>query len=55
MIDDGRGLDPDDIPQKQGHLGLRALAGLAASKGSAIIIESAPGSGTELRLEVPRS
>lgn len=55
VIDDGCGLDPDNIPHKQGHLGLRALAGLASSKGSAIIIESAPGQGTELRLEVPRS
>jgi two-component system, NarL family, sensor kinase len=55
VIDDGCGLDPDNIPHKAGHLGLRALAGLASSKGSAIIIESAPGQGTELRLEVPRS
>jgi signal transduction histidine kinase len=55
VIDDGCGLDPDNIPHKEGHLGLRALAGLASSKGSAIIIESAPGQGTELRLEVPRS
>lgn len=53
VIDDGCGLDPAHIPQKQGHLGLKALAGLAASRGSAIIIESAPGKGTELRLEVP--
>lgn len=53
VVDDGCGLDPANIPQKQGHLGLRALAGYAASKGSAIIIESAPGKGTELRLEVP--
>ena len=55
VIDDGCGLDPDNIPHQEGHLGLRALAGLASSKGSAIIIESAPGQGTELRLEVPRT
>jgi two-component system, NarL family, sensor kinase len=54
VIDDGRGLDPDNIPHRDGHLGLRTLAGLAASKGSAIMVESAPGQGTELRLEVPR-
>lgn len=53
VVDDGVGLDPSNIPQKQGHLGLRALAGYAATRGSAIIIESAPGRGTELRLEVP--
>ena len=53
VIDDGCGLDPAHIPQKQGHLGLKALAGLATSRGAAVIIESAPGKGTELRLEVP--
>lgn len=53
VVDDGCGLDPDNIPQKQGHLGLRALAGLAASKGSTMTVDSAPGRGTVLRLEVP--
>ncbi len=55
VVDDGCGLDPANIPTKQGHLGLKALAGLAASRGSSVIVESAPGKGTELRLEVPRS
>jgi len=51
--DDGCGLDPNRIPQRPGHLGLRALSGYAATKGAVLFIESAPGKGTELRLEVP--
>jgi two-component system NarL family sensor kinase len=51
--DDGCGLDPNRIPQRPGHLGLRALSGYAATKGAVLYIESAPGKGTELRLEVP--
>ncbi len=53
IVDDGCGLDPVSLPHKDGHFGLRALAGLAASRGAAISVESAPGTGTELRLEVP--
>jgi two-component system NarL family sensor kinase len=51
--DNGCGLDPNRIPQRPGHLGLRALSGYAATKGAVLSIESAPGTGTELRLEVP--
>jgi two-component system, NarL family, sensor kinase len=53
VVDDGRGLDDAAIPARPGHLGLRALAGLAESLGATLSIESQPGQGTALRLEVP--
>lgn len=53
VIDDGRGFDPEHVPIPEGHLGLRALSGLAASMGAVVTIESAIGRGTELRVEVP--
>ena len=53
VIDDGRGFRPDQVPQREGHLGLRALAGFATSMGAEVMVESETGKGTELRLEVP--
>ncbi|MCW2722252.1 ATP-binding protein [Pseudonocardia sp.] len=53
VVDDGRGIDPGPLPDRPGHLGLRALAGLADRLGATLEMESAPGRGTELRLEVP--
>jgi len=55
VIDDGRGFSPEQVPQRDGHLGLRALAGSASSMGAEVTIESDAGKGTELRLEVPVS
>jgi signal transduction histidine kinase len=51
--DDGRGFDGDQVPEKEGHLGLRALAGFATSMGAALTVRSTPGKGTVLALEVP--
>lgn len=53
VADDGRGCDPGVVAARPGHLGLRALAGLAAERGAALVIDSGPGRGTTLRLEVP--
>jgi signal transduction histidine kinase len=55
VIDDGRGFSPEHVPQRAGHLGLRALAGFATTMGAEVIIESEAGKGTELRLEIPVS
>ena len=52
VIDDGRGFNPEQVPQRDGHLGLRALAGFATSMGAEVMVESDAGRGTELRLEV---
>ena len=54
VSDDGRGLPAPDLPQKPGHLGLRALGGLAATMGASLTLSSTPGKGTVLALEMPR-
>jgi two-component system, NarL family, sensor kinase len=54
VADDGRGLDPAGSQTRPGHLGLRTLAGMAADRGARLLVESAPGAGTTLRLEAPR-
>ena len=53
VFDDGRGLPGPDLPQKPGHLGLRALGGLAATMGASLTLSSTPGKGTVLALEMP--
>jgi signal transduction histidine kinase len=53
--DDGIGFDgwPDERAQEEGHLGLRLLGDLARDAGGTLHVESAPGEGTAVRLEVP--
>jgi two-component system NarL family sensor kinase len=53
VVDDGRGVEGLEVPDRPGHLGLRALAAHAASLGARLTIRSAPGRGTVLALEVP--
>lgn len=53
VSDDGRGLDPSRVREREGHFGLKALAGLAATMGASLTIDSTPGKGTTLCLEVP--
>ncbi|MDQ3733103.1 MAG: sensor histidine kinase [Actinomycetota bacterium] len=53
IADNGRGLDGDAVPERPGHVGLRALAGLAEDMGATLSVRSAPGRGTVLALEVP--
>jgi signal transduction histidine kinase len=53
VSDDGRGLPGPDLPQKPGHLGLRALGGLAATMGATLTLSSTPGKGTVLALQMP--
>jgi signal transduction histidine kinase len=52
--DDGSGLDVLAEGSPAGHLGLRSLADLAAERGGVLEIATAPGQGTEIRLELPR-
>lgn len=49
--DDGSGFDPH-APRSQESLGLRGLTDLAAEAGGRLVVDSAPGHGTTLRLEV---
>ena len=53
VTDDGRGMGPGPVRVRSGHLGLRALAGLADTLGATIAVDSEPGQGTVLRVEVP--
>ena len=53
VVDDGRGFDPTSAPADEGHLGLEGLAGLAADAGATFRVESAPGAGTTVHLDVP--
>jgi signal transduction histidine kinase len=53
VADDGVGISGETIPEREGHIGLRGLAGLAATMGASLLIDTTPGRGTTLRLEVP--
>ena len=51
VADDGAGFDP---AQPSGGLGLKGMRERAESHGGTLTIESAPGAGTRVRVEVPR-
>jgi signal transduction histidine kinase len=54
VTDDGRGFDPTaPAPSSNGHFGLRVMADLIRDGGGSVDIDSAPGKGTRVRLEVP--
>jgi two-component system NarL family sensor kinase len=55
IADDGRGFSPDvaDAARDDGHLGLRVLADMAQDAGGRLDIDSEPGRGTRVCLEVP--
>jgi signal transduction histidine kinase len=50
--DDGRGIDASRSDGAE-HFGLRLLADLARDSGGALELDSAPGQGTRVRLEIP--
>jgi signal transduction histidine kinase len=54
VSDDGRGFAVDGEPAAE-HMGLRVLQDLARDAGGELKVESAPGEGTRLTLEVPLS
>jgi signal transduction histidine kinase len=55
VVDDGSGFEPDREPgDGEGHFGLRLLAELARDAGGCLDVDSAPGRGTTVRLELPR-
>jgi signal transduction histidine kinase len=51
--DDGVGFDPDATAHRSRRLGLTSMEERATSLGGALRIDSAPGKGTTIRLEVP--
>ncbi len=52
ITDDGAGFDPGGV--EPGHVGLRLLSDLAHSLEGTLTVDSAPGSGTRVRMVVPR-
>jgi two-component system, NarL family, sensor kinase len=50
--DDGRGMDTASPGSEQGHLGLEALADIATEHRGALELWSAPGAGTDVRVEL---
>lgn len=54
VVDDGTGFDPGTTAG-DGHFGLRAAESLVREHGGSMEVESAPGSGTMVRMEVPCS
>jgi signal transduction histidine kinase len=55
VSDDGVGFDPDAAAARSRRLGLTTMAERARAAGGTLRITSAPGAGTAVRLEVPRS
>ncbi|MDH6578511.1 GAF domain-containing sensor histidine kinase [Kitasatospora sp. MAP5-34] len=53
VADDGRGFDPDSVRRAGRHLGLVSMRDRAAAVGGRLSLESAPGKGTVIELEVP--
>jgi signal transduction histidine kinase len=55
IADDGRGFTPEEAEKARGngHLGLRVLRDMARDAGGHLDIDSAPGGGTRVWLEVP--
>jgi signal transduction histidine kinase len=55
VTDDGVGFDPEVAAAsvKTGHFGLRGLTDRVADAGGRLHVESSPGSGTHIHVEVP--
>ncbi|WP_191289953.1 GAF domain-containing sensor histidine kinase [Kitasatospora herbaricolor] len=53
VTDDGRGFDPESVRRAGRHLGLVSMRDRAAAVGGLLTLDSAPGKGTAVELEVP--
>jgi two-component system, NarL family, sensor kinase len=55
VVDDGVGFTPaqGEDARANGHLGLKLIADLAGDVGGSLVVDSRPGRGTVVRLEVP--
>ncbi|MEU6345597.1 GAF domain-containing sensor histidine kinase [Streptomyces sp. NPDC046977] len=53
ITDDGRGFDPSAVRRAGRHLGLVSMRDRADGVGGALTVESAPGKGTVIEMEVP--
>lgn len=53
VTDDGRGFDPESVRRAGRHLGLVSMRERAAAVGGSLTVESAPGRGAVVEMEVP--
>jgi two-component system NarL family sensor kinase len=55
VLDDGRGFDPDKVAHftREGHFGLAGMSERVKLLGGTICIQSEPGAGTEIAVQVP--
>ncbi|WP_405474582.1 GAF domain-containing sensor histidine kinase [Streptomyces canus] len=53
VTDDGRGFDPQSIRRAGRHLGLVSMRDRTGGVGGTLTVESAPGKGTTIEMEVP--
>jgi signal transduction histidine kinase len=53
VTDDGNGFDPTAIRSAGRHLGLVSMRDRASGVGGTLTVESAPGKGTVIEMEVP--
>ncbi|MCX5259888.1 GAF domain-containing sensor histidine kinase [Streptomyces canus] len=53
VTDDGRGFDPQSIRRAGRHLGLVSMRDRTSGVGGTLTVESAPGKGTTIEMEVP--
>lgn len=51
--DDGRGFDPESVRRAGRHLGLASMRDRASAVGGMLTLDSAPGAGTVVEMEVP--
>ncbi|MCB5181187.1 GAF domain-containing sensor histidine kinase [Streptomyces antimicrobicus] len=51
--DDGRGFDPESVRRAGRHLGLVSMRDRAAGAGGRLTVDSAPGEGTTIEMELP--
>jgi signal transduction histidine kinase len=54
LDDNGRGFDPDGVPDLPGHLGLPGMRDRATIAGGGLEVGPRPGGGTRVRLWLPR-
>ena len=53
ITDDGSGFDPRAVRRAGRHLGLVSMRDRASGVGGRLTVESAPGKGTTIEMEVP--
>ncbi|TDC19867.1 GAF domain-containing protein [Streptomyces sp. 8K308] len=53
VTDDGTGFDPETVRTAGRHLGLVSMRDRAAAVGGSLTVQSAPGEGTTIQMEVP--